>query len=229
VRLQPYRDQGRGGHVAEVSRGRLDRPFRVNGDHFAAGVTPPGPGARADGRPRALHRVLPRNTSRPAPFTSNWCAPMWSATCWAGSHSGSPSPSACGTRDVVGDRLADHLVDCWTAGRSSLRRALAEICSLGDGWCRTTDTPCCAGTDNRDHEAVRGPPRCRRQLDVHRPVNQPGPDGITRIAVCSGHVIVCPPVSRRAAPRGVRCVTGRRPLTTSHASGAPDRTESIAT
>jgi hypothetical protein len=28
-------------------------------------------------------------------------------------------------RDVVEDRLADHLMDCWTAGRSSLRRPLA--------------------------------------------------------------------------------------------------------
>jgi len=27
-------------------------------------------------------------------------------------------------RDVVEDRLADHLMQCWTAGRSSLRRPL---------------------------------------------------------------------------------------------------------
>ena len=32
--------------------------------------------------------------------------------------------SASGHRDLVEDRLADHLMECWTTGRTSLRRPL---------------------------------------------------------------------------------------------------------
>ena len=156
---------------------RGDRTFRVNRDHFLAGVAAPGRGAAADGRTRCRVSSSTPNTSRPTRCTSKWSVSTWSVTWWRREpRLDRDVVFGIRARDLVEDRLAAHMMDCWTArplvatptSRLTPRAALAPPMA---GVAQRIALRAAARTD-RHHEAVRFDHAAVGHLDAHRPLHE---------------------------------------------------------
>ena len=104
---------------------RRDRAFRVDGDHVVAGLAASGRGIGADGCTQPCVGFYREHIEADAVHEQVVRTDVVGDLVAREPHLERDVVFGIKARDVVEDRLATHVMDCWQAGRSSLRRPLA--------------------------------------------------------------------------------------------------------